>query len=76
MDQEAKYWRDKWLDTNRHIEALRATILDHNQSEGGKPQPKDGGQSKTATTNEKAAKAITSVNSGERRKKCQKSTKS
>ncbi len=33
MDQESKYWRDKWLESQRLVEALRKLF-----TEGGKPK--------------------------------------
>ncbi len=31
MDQEAKYWRDKWLEAVRQIEVLKQTFLKENK---------------------------------------------
>lgn len=42
MDQEARYWRDKWLDAERQLTSYMEMLRRKNFNTSGKPYDKQG----------------------------------
>ncbi len=42
MDQEARYWRDKWLEAERKLEAFRELFKEVTEMKGKKKKGKKG----------------------------------